>query len=367
MLGVIVPYMGLYLEYLHFTPAQIGYISAVMMITRVIAPNIWGWLSDYTGRRLLIIQAGSLFACLGFALLFVDHHFAWIALVVAVFSFFWNAVLSQFEVITLSHLGNNSHFYSRIRLWGSVGFIVIVAILGQLFHLWGLQWFPLVGLLVLLSIWVSSLTIPNPQKSTDYSLKHAGFMSQLRNRAVICFLLSAFLMQISHGSYYTFYSVYLESLSYSRSVIGGLWALGVVAELVIFWYMHLLLKHFGPRQILLFTFAVTVARWWLIGCYAENLSVLIVAQVLHAFSFGTAHAVSIELVRRFFAGSSQGQGQALYSAASFGAGGAAGALISGWVWSISPVLSFAIGSLAAGLGWWVVWCGLREIRKDSTK
>ncbi len=86
---------------------------------------------------------------------------------------------------------------------------------------------------------------------------------------------------------------------------------------------------------------------------------MIFAQLLHAFSFGCAHSVSIEFIRRNFSGASQGQGQALYSAVSFGAGGAAGALISGWVWATSPVLSFALSALAAAIALWLVWWGVR--------
>ena len=356
------PFLGLYLQSLEFSPAQIGYVSAIMMLTRVIAPNIWGWLSDRTGKRLGIIRWGAFLACVCFSVLVWRQSFFWVVLVVVSYSFFWNAVLAQFEVVTLSYLDGISHHYSQIRLWGSVGFIVVVVGLGYLFDWASITVLPWVVLFFLGLIWLSSLTVREPPKVLVDVEASKGFSEYLKSKAVICFLLSAFFLQVSHGSYYTFYSVYLESLSYSRQAIGILWGLGVVAEVVIFLVMHQLIRQMGLRLLLILTLIATVLRWWLIGCFPEQLSILVVAQLLHAFSFGSAHAVSIEFIRRYFLGRSQGQGQALYSAVSFGAGGAVGALLSGWVWSYSPVLSFAISALTAAIALWFVWWGVRGAR-----
>ncbi len=356
------PFLGLYLQSLAFSPEQIGYVSAIMMLTRVIAPNVWGWLSDRTGKRLGIIRLGAFLACVFFSILLWQQSFFWILAVVIGYSFFWNAVLAQFEVITLSHLEGMSHYYSQIRLWGSVGFIIIVVGLGYLFDTISISYLPWAVLLFLGLIWLSSLTVSESPKALVEVEPSQGFTQYLKSRVMVCFLLSAFFLQVSHGSYYTFYSVYLESLSYSRQAIGILWGLGVVAEVIIFLVMHHLIKRLGLRVLLLLTLVATVVRWWLIGCFPEHLSVLLFAQLLHAFSFGSAHAVSIEFIRRFFLGRSQGQGQALYSAVSFGAGGAVGALLSGWLWAHSPVLSFAVSAFTATAALWLVWWGVRDTR-----
>jgi len=363
--GTLVPFLGLYLQSLDFSPVEIGYVAAAMMLTRVIAPNIWGWLSDRTGKRLTIIRCGAFLASVCFSLLFWQQSFIWVVVVVASYSFFWNAVLAQFEVITLSHLGGLSRFYSRIRLWGSIGFVVAVVGLGYLFDWISISVLPWVALIFLVLIWLSSLTLSEPEEVSFTVQGGEGFVKQLRSKAVICFLLSAFFLQVSHGSYYTFYSVYLESLSYSRQAIGVLWGVGVVAEVLIFVYMHNIIQRFGLRLILLFSLAVTVLRWWLIGCYPEQLAVMLLAQLLHAFSFGTAHAVSIEFIRRSFSGRSQGQGQALYSAMSFGAGGAVGALLSGWLWALSPVVSFAFSAFSAATALVLVWWGVKGRRVEA--
>jgi PPP family 3-phenylpropionic acid transporter len=328
------------------------------MATKVVAPNVWGWLSDRTGKRLTIVRLGCFLACLCFIVLLFRNSFWWMVLAVSLYSFFWNAVLAQFEVITLNYLGLNAHYYGRIRVWGSVGFVVVVVGLGVLFDWLDIRYLPIVVMVFLALIWLSSLSIKEPVIGENKRTS-GSFIQTVKQPPVLFFLIGCFLLQASHGSYYTFYSVFLEGLSYSRTEIGFLWALGVLAEVLIFLVMHRVLRHFSLRLILLASLFLTIIRWWLIGCFAESLTVLIVAQLLHAFSFGTFHGVSIELIRRYFDGNIQGQGQALYSAVGFGAGGAVGALLSGATWSISPVLSFTISALLAAFAWLCVYLGMR--------
>ena len=103
------------------------------MGTRIIAPNLWGWLADRSGQRLRISRGGALLTLVVFSAAFwIEGFWAW-ALLIFGFSFFWNAVLPQFEVITLNALGSARHSYSRVRLWGSIGFIAAVVGLGWLF------------------------------------------------------------------------------------------------------------------------------------------------------------------------------------------------------------------------------------------
>jgi PPP family 3-phenylpropionic acid transporter len=364
LLGAIVPFWGLYLQSLGFSALQIGYLGAILMGTKIVAPNLWGWLGDRLGQCLRILQVGCMLAILCFLIILFKHSFMWMAISVALYSFFWNAVLPQFEVVTLAHLGKSPHLYSRIRLWGSVGFVLVVLGLGLVFDVVDISYLPWVMLLMLTLIWLSSLSVSERPFNVGHG-KEQPLWQTICEPHVLSFLLCVFLLQVSHGSYYTFYSVYLEALNYSRTTIGILWALGVVAEVLVFLVMHRVMHRYSLRQILLLSLSLTVVRWWLIGCYAEYTSVLFLAQGLHAFSFGCCHAVAIEFVRRHFHGAIQGQGQALYTAASFGAGGAMGAFVSGLVWAHSPVLSFALSALFAALALLVVWLGLHGDEFES--
>lgn len=356
------PYWGLYLKSLNYSAKEIGVVGALLAGTRIVAPNLWGWLGDKTGRRLRIIRIGSFMACACFTGILIDQRFGWLVFVVAAYTFFWNAVLAQFEVTTLAYLEGQPHRYSLIRLWGSIGFIVVVVGLGLIFDYISIRYLPVFIFSFLAMIWLSSLSISD-RRVEHGSESGQGFWQILLQKPVLCFLFASFLLQVSFGPYYTFYSVYLEAYNYSRTVIGFLWALGVMAEVLIFFVMHRLLPAYGVRNLLLFSLAMAVLRWWLIACYAESVSVLFFAQLLHAFTFGTAHAVAIELIRSFFGGRHQGQGQAVYSAASFGAGGAIGAAIAGVLWDMSPLLTFAVSAGAAALALLVAWFGVRIAAK----
>lgn len=347
VVGTLIPYWGIYLKSLGYSSQDVGIISAIILATRILAPNFWGWLADHTRERLKIIRYGSFLAAIVFAGVLLDQRYWWLVLVVSCYTFFWHAVLPQFEVITLGYLAGNYHKYSQIRLWGSLGFMAAVIGLGLVFDVLPIKFLPLFILSFLILIWLSSLSLHDKSGNRNVGVT-TGFLSIVAQPVIVCFLAASFLLQLSHGPYYTFYTLYLvENYGYSSVATGLLWALGVLAEVAIFIVMPRIMRNFDLRSLFLFALLVTGLRWGLIGYCASSLLVLLFAQLLHACSFGIAHSVSIELVRNYFKGGHQGQGQALYSSFSFGAGGAAGALIGGFLWDYSAPLTFLLSTLAA--------------------
>lgn len=368
LLGAIAPYAPLYFAHLGFSPARIGELVAMPMLMRCLAPNLWGWLGDKTGQRLRIIRWGALLTLLGFSLIFINKSYAWLALVMLIHAFFWHAILPQFEVITFEHLSQRPQDYSRIRLWGSVGFIVTVVLLGYVFADLGLGSFPWLVCLIMLGIWLSSLLVPRAktQAARLQSQVGYGFFSYLQQRPIGVFYLAVMLMQISHGPYYTFLSVYLTELGYSRSAVGWLWSLGVLAEIGLFIYMPKLLLRFSLRHVLLASFALAAVRWLALGYLADQLLCLIVIQILHAATFGSFHAAAMQFVQRQFPSNRQGQGQALYVSLS-GVGAAIGALYAGYMWSAAGAAgTFAVAAGAATMALIIVWMGLTEHRNGQT-
>jgi len=331
------------------------------MATKLVAPNVWGWIADHTGRRMAIIRLASLLSLILFAGVFMGNSYLWLALVMSGFSFFWNAALPQFEAVTLSHLGTSAHRYSSIRLWGSIGFILAVAGLGAVFERVGVMLLPPILLALFAAIWLSSLTVPEHATPANPS-PHAPLRQVLVRPDVLAFLLVCFLMQLSHGPYYTFFTLYLEDYGYSRSSIGLLWALGVVAEIGVFVVMHRWLPRYGARSLLLASLVLTTLRWLLIAGFADTLAVVLFAQVLHAASFGVFHAVAIHLVHQLFVGRNQGRGQALYSSLSFGAGGAVGSLAAGYIWTgIGAQWTYVFAACASALAWVIA---VRRVRVE---
>ncbi|ERH47187.1 MFS transporter [Ectopseudomonas chengduensis] len=355
LLGGTAPFLALYFDHLGFSPARIGELIAIPMLMRCLAPNLWGWLGDHTGQRLLIVRFGALCTLVCFAGIFFSQSYAWLALIMATHAFFWHAVLPQFEVITLAHLREQAARYSQIRLWGSIGFIVAVVGLGLLFEWLSLDAYPAALLVIMAGIVVSSFWVPNAQPVLRPStLESEGFVRQLRRPGILAFYLSVGLMQLSNGPYYTFLTLHLEGVGYSRGAIGLFWALGVVAEILLFLVMARLLQRYSLRAVLLASFLITAVRWLLLGSLPQYLPVLLLAQCMHAATFGAFHAACIHFVQRSFADRQQGQAQALYVSLA-GIGGALGALYAGYSWKgLGPAWTFAIASLVALLAAFII-------------
>ncbi|MEE9358184.1 MFS transporter [Candidatus Vondammii sp. HM_W22] len=354
-LGSLVPYWGLYLKYLGFDAIAIGELMAIPMATKFLAPFVWGWLADHLGHRMAIVRLGSLLTAIIFVGVFWLQGFWELGAAMVLFSFFWNAVLPQFEAVVLDYLGDQVSRYARIRLWGSVGFILTVIALGMAVDLQG----PTVVLPVLFgiyaAIWLSSLLIKDPAPE-PHPEDQPSITAVLKLPAVIAFFAVCFLLQAGHGVYYGFYSIYMEEIGYSKTVIGLLWALGVVAEVIVFLFMHRLLKRYGAKRVMMASLVLAAVRWLLIGHFAQFIEFLILAQILHAATFGTFHAAAIHLVHRFFTGRHQGRGQALYSSLSFGLGGSVGTLSSGFLWDdAGPEMAYTVSAAVSILALIIAW------------
>ena len=172
-----------------------------------------------------------------------------------------------------------------------------------------------------------------------------------RRPEVLAFFAACLLMAAAHGPYYTFYSIYLVEQGYSKSTVGLLWATGVACEIGIFFLMPQLMRRFDVRQILVFSFSCATARFLMIGWGTEWPFVILLAQVLHAATYGAHHAAAMVLVHRFFSGRHQAKGQALYTGLAFGVGGTLGGILSGYGWQwLGPRLTFTISATAALAG-----------------
>jgi MFS transporter, PPP family, 3-phenylpropionic acid transporter len=358
-LGSFIPYWGLYLKDCGFDPAEIGQLSALLVGTKIIAPNFWGWIGDHTRKNLRIIRWTSFFAALLFAGFLAVHNFFEFAWLTIAFSFFWNAPLPLYEATTLSHLQAEPHRYSRIRLWGSVGFIVTVIGVGKLLDSQPILLLPILITSLLGLTWLTTLATPE-SRIPRHEHSPIRIASIIKKPEVLAFLLVFILIQFAHAPYYVFYSIYLKQHLYSTTTTGLLWSLGVIAEIILFLFMKGLLKRYSLRGILLTSLLFAILRWVLIGSYVDNLGLMLFAQLLHAASFGGAHITAIHYVHQFFDDQHQGKGQALYHSLSFGLGGMLGSLFSGYYWdALGSHLIYSAAAASCGIAFVVayMWVG----------
>jgi len=328
---------------------------AIIMATKMIAPNIWAWLADHSRSSMRLVRLAALLSVIFYIGVFFGKGFWWLTGVMMLFTFFWNAALPQMEVMTLNHLGDDDQRYGKVRLWGSIGFIVTSMLLGYALDSHPASLVLPVVLILLTGIFISTLSIPEAGKPAHP--EQGGILKYiLQYPELMSFLTVSFLLQASHAPYYTFYTLYLSDFGYSKTVIGILWALGVLFEVLLFLNLHKFLRPVRFRALLIWSSLITALRWLIIGMFPQSIVLLIAAQILHAVSFGLFHGVAVSMVYRYFTGRHQHRGMALYGSISFGAGGAVGSLASGYMMGwFGASFTFAIASLTALIAAALVW------------
>jgi PPP family 3-phenylpropionic acid transporter len=349
--GAYGPFFALYLQDRGFDPLHIAMLMAVGPVSRIFVPNFWAWLADRYRARDRIQRALAFIGPIVAAGLLLHPGFAGMLCLLIVWSLFWSGLLPLVEASTMTVLRARAGGYGRIRLWGSIGFIVVVVSGGYLFDAFGVDLLEWLILLLLAFTAVTVFALPRERTMTDASSAPASLRSVLANPGVIGLITAFFLMQFAHAPYNTFYSIYLVDSGYSKTAVGWLWALGVVAEIVLFFWLPQLMRRWRLEQILAACFFFAMVRFLMIAWGVTSVAVLLIAQLMHAMTFGAFHAASVAATDRVFQGELQSRGQALYSSLGYGAGGALGTLAAGYAWeNLGGAVTFSLSAAAALFG-----------------
>ncbi|HXJ51237.1 MAG TPA: MFS transporter [Burkholderiales bacterium] len=344
--GLFTAYFPLYLAGRGLSAVEIGWVLALPSIMRTFAPAGWGAVADRTGAlRAIVVSSCAALASAFLVLPFVQS-FAAVALVIGVSSLLSAGALPIVEAITLGALAGQPGRYGPIRMWGSVGFVAAVLAGGAWLDAapvtalpWAILGFALASLAIALSL---------PGRTPR---AHSGTEAWRVDRAALWLLACGFCMAAAHGTLYAFFTLHLERSGYRVTTIGVLWTLGVVAEIAVFVFLPQLFRRFALSTILAASFACAVVRFLLLAWLAEVLWLVVIAQLLHAATFGAFHAAAVAAVQRVFPQAAQARGQTLFSSVAYGAGGAFGALAAGWLWTLGgPGLAFSLSALCGLAG-----------------
>lgn len=358
IVGTFMPYWNLYLQDQGFNYQEIGVLSSIAIVTRFFAPLVWGWIADKSGKRMLLVRIATwMESCIWLAIFIVPNTFQSVALLMLIFSFFQNAILAQFEGVTLFWLGDQkAKLYGKIRKWGSVGFIVGVFTIGAILEIVHISMLPILLLIIASLAFIWSFTIREPD-SAPTSQKHLEpLLPVLKRPTVAAFFAIEFILLFSHAPFYSFYSNFLKSLNFSTTEIGFLWAMGVFAEIFMFSIASKIFQRFSWRSLVVVCLLVTSIRWMLVAVFSHYFIGQLFAQCLHAFSFGLFHLIAMRVIFQNFSAGQQGRGQALYSTM-WGLGVAFGSVLAGHFWKIlsgEVIFMCASAVVLLGLGF-VMW------------
>ncbi len=338
---------------------------SLFQISRIFAPNFWGWLADHTAKRTVWIRLNTVLGVIGFIAVFWVQGFWPMLFVMGALSLFTSSTMPLSESLTLAHLANTKGHYSRIRMWGSVGFIVASIALGYLIDWAGISSLLWAILVVQITLFLLTFKLPEA-KVAPHHTDDASVWNILKQPTVIALLVGCAMMVTAHGVLYNFYSIYLAEHGYSKAMIGFLWAVGVACEIGVFMLMPRIMRHISLKNILLISLALAVLRFAMIGVAVDSLVILLIAQSLHAATFGSFHAASVEVVSQFFNGRHQAKGQAIYNSVTYGLGGAIGGIAGGYgLQYLGGATTFVLAALFPLAGCAVIAFGLKLIKSDN--
>ncbi|NIO40972.1 MAG: MFS transporter [Burkholderiales bacterium] len=352
--GAYGPFFALYLQNRGFEPFGIAILMAVGPVARIFVPNFWGWVADRYRARDRIQRAVAFVTPFVAAGLLLHPGFFGMLGVLVTWSLFWSGLLPLVEASTMTVLRARMGVYGRVRLWGSIGFIAVVVSGGYLFDAYGIGILEWVILLLLVVTALTVFALPH-NRTKSHQPDKGSIGSALLKPGVIGMIGGFFLMQVAHAPYNTFYSIYLVEAGYSKTALGWLWALGVIAEIVLFIWLPQLMRYWRLDQILVACFCFAIVRFLLIAWGVGSVTILLIAQLMHAMTFGAFHAAGVAATHRVFRGRLQSRGQALYSSLGYGAGGAIGTVAAGYAWeTLGGAMTFSLSAAAAMLALLVV-------------
>jgi PPP family 3-phenylpropionic acid transporter len=362
-IGFFNPYLPLWLKELGFGLVAISMLTAVQSATRLIAPYAWGTLSDHTGERVKLLRLGATVALIVSCGLWVPGGFWWIAGVLFVMFLHTSAMMPMSEAAMAHLVSSGGSFdakrYGRVRLWGSMGFLITVLAAGAWFEQFGMRHFPAWTVLSLLAVALSVWNLPDLKESVPALEPRPPILPVLQKRSVQWFFTAVFFHVLSHIGIYIFFSLYLDALGYSKSAIGLLWAVSVLVEIIWFFSQSRWLPMLSLTGWLVLCGAVMVLRMGLTATSAAVWPLLLLAQCLHAFTFAAHHSVCIALLSHHFPGKLRGRGQALYAVLGYGLTGVLGGLLGGLMSArlgLASVFWATLGtSVIATACAWQVW------------
>lgn len=347
VLAGFLSFLAMFLIGRDFTAEMVGQTFAIFTISRVGFGLLWSYWADKYQAPLQFFQLAHVISvvCL-IPLIWVSDHLLTMVLVIVSLTCYLS-VISQVEVLTLKAANDQAKLYNRIRLFGSIGFIVAAVVIGFIIDWIGRDGILYFAIAMLLCILLSSmlLSVSGDDRSTsDDSSIDESFISRCLASGFVVFMAASILLQMSFAPYIGFFTQYLAQYHYSGAAIGAIFAFGTVAEIVLFIYAGSILAKFNIKTLFSFCLLITALRWWALTWAVESEVWLLLTQALHAFSYGLIHSVSIYFIRQHFSDKQQSRGQTMYLTVTYGIGGAIGAYIAGISWQSSPEYTLILAS-----------------------
>jgi len=347
VIGINAPFFPLWLSSKGFTERYIAIILATSVLTKLLANPFFAGLGDKYGNRKIPMLYLSFISTIILFSLNIFNSLYLIAFIAITSWALFAPLMPLTESLTTTAIKKYNFDYGNTRLWGSVSFIIIAFFGGIIIEKYGLKYVPILMTIGALFLFLSIIimptipSLPARKKFSTYAL--------LKNRNFFPFLLACGAIQSSHGIYYGFSTIYWKSIGLSETVIGALWAEGVVFEIILLAYFYKFKNYTSPKIFIMIAGVMAIIRWTLMA-YVDTILFIALIQILHAFTFGLTHLAAINFISEVMPIRAQAKSQALYSAISMGAFLALSISVSGDLYRIFYDKSFLFSSFLAFSG-----------------
>lgn len=338
------PYVNLYFRDIGLSGEQIGLISAITPVVGLLMQTVWGTLSDVLKGRRAVLMLTTLAASVLVLLFLATREFYTLICVMTLFSVFTNPIMPIADSITLRYLEDRSSAgeYGRLRLWGSIGFSLVVPLAG-----WFLQRTSLANLFILYSLLMflahlASRFMPETQRGLDqdHLLRaqegpklrgyHAGITHLLGDRNFAGFLIAIFILQAATISVGTFFPIHLSRMGASILVIGTAQLIAAVSEVPAFGLSGRIMTRATSKSIITWASATYVLRF-LVYALSPTPGPILLIQVVQGIGFALFYSAAVVFVSEVSPPELKTTGQAVFWAFAFGGGAIAGNLGGGFL------------------------------------
>lgn len=352
MVGVIIPYWPVWLQSRGLGAVEIGIVLAAARWISVGTTPFIAQIADRRGelkRLLLVLMIG---VVAGYTANSFSYGFWPILGIMVCTAVFNSAVMPVGESLTMMHASRGHIDYGRVRLWGSVSFIMTAFLGGELLS----SGEPDVVIWAIIACGagtVAAILFMPDTRSEPIPRQRGDFRRLIRHPTLLLFLGTAALLSSSHAVLYAFGTIHWRAAGIDDRIIGLLWAEGVIAEILLFVVGGAFMRRIRPADAMLLAAAGGVLRWIVLG-YTTDTTALFAVQGLHGLTFGAAHLGAMSFVARAAPDGFTATVQSLYNALGMGAAAALAIMLSGPLYEavgaqafyLMSVLSFA-GGVAA--------------------
>ena len=355
-MGVFLPYFNLYCLEIGFSGFQIGSLSAVRSTVLILFSILWSVLADRKGARRPIYIFCSLASTALWSLYLFTTDFRLILVLTIFYGAFYAPIISFLEAFAMDVLGDSKNRYGNTRAWGSVAFIGVVMVTGKLIDRSGIE------IIVTLVLSISCLhaaaatLVPSTAAPQPFPAEKSA---RLFSSHTVVFLFCAFLMLVSHGAYYAFFSIHLTELGIEGSFIGVCWALASVAEVVVMLTSNKIFARYSFRKVLAFSFVAATLRWMILYTVRTPMAIL-ASQVLHSVTYGAFHMAGILYMDQLSPAADKTLGQAVNNAVTYGLGLTVGFFVSGALFKSGNSSDLFLFSAAVSSGAGLIFIGYHQ-------